>query len=37
MIPIQFTSALAVAVGGDAVLVIAFSVSLMNDRSAIEW
>lgn len=37
MIPIQFTPALAVAVGGYAVLVIAFGVSLMNERSAIGW
>jgi hypothetical protein len=35
MIPLQFTSALVVAVGGYAVLVIAFGVSLINDRSAI--
>ncbi len=33
MIPLQFTSALAVAVGGYAILVVAFGVSLMNDRS----
>jgi hypothetical protein len=36
MIPLQFTSALVVAVGGYAILVVAFGVSLINDRSAIE-
>lgn len=36
MIPLQFTSALAVAVGGYAILVVAFGASLMSDRSAIE-
>jgi hypothetical protein len=33
MIPLQFTPALAVAVGGYAVLVIAFGASLINDRA----
>ena len=36
MIPLQLTSALAAAVGGYAILVVAFGASLMNDRSAIE-
>jgi hypothetical protein len=36
MIPLQFTSALVIAVGGYAILVVAFGVYLMNDRSAIE-
>jgi hypothetical protein len=36
MIPLQFTSALVIAVGGYAVLVVAFGVSLLNDKSAIE-
>jgi hypothetical protein len=36
MIPLQFTSALAVAIGGYAILVIAFGAALIAHRSAID-